>query len=108
MLGPAKPGFLALSDIDFAGPVIAAPVAGQRGQNTVVQMQIPHPPAVLHMQVRAPDGSTDMRYSGNVIATDPHAEWRIPLALNDAAGTWSVTATDMASGWSATAAMAVP
>ena len=106
-LGSVTPAFLALSDIPFAGPEIASPVDAQRGQDALAQVRISRWPAVLHMQVKTPDGHTDLRYSGNVLAPNAHAVWRIPLALNDPVGAWSVTATDMATGQSVSTSIAV-
>ena len=54
---------------------------------------------VVRVEAAGPDGQEVLQhYSQNVLTTDPGADVRIPLALNDAAGAWRFTATDVVSG----------
>ncbi len=62
------------------------------------------PGHVIRVGVVGPDGK-DRPYYGAMLRGDgPVRAWRIPFALNDPAGTWTIAATDVVSGVSATAA----
>jgi len=52
---------------------------------------------VVRLDVAAPDGTPRPRYGGTLALRGP-ATWALPLAANDPAGTWQVTATDILSG----------
>ena len=58
---------------------------------------------VLHVELRAPDGSVPAPYRWNVVARKGKATVELPTALNDAAGEWTLTVTDVASGVTAQA-----
>jgi hypothetical protein len=53
---------------------------------------------VLHLDVRDPDGNPAEPYCGNVVTRDGVWQGTIPLALNDAKGTWTLTAREAISG----------
>ena len=57
---------------------------------------------VVHVDVIAPDGVVRREYSRDVRTTDGKGSHTIPLALNDAEGVWSITATDAITGAQAT------
>ncbi len=48
------------------------------------------------------DGRERPYYGAWLDADDTPQQWRIPLALNDPPGPWTITATDVISGVSAT------
>ena len=72
-----------------------------------MQIEIAHAPAIFHVAVTDPGGAIDRRYSGNLVSPGQSGTWRIPLALNDRPGSWSVTATDMITGEATIAPIAV-
>lgn len=53
---------------------------------------------VFHIEVRDPQGNIKPCYSMNLTAHEGKAETKIPFALNDMAGQWTVTARDAATG----------
>ena len=53
---------------------------------------------VLRLEVFAPDGAAQPALGANIEAVDGAATHALPLALNSAAGTWKITARDVASG----------
>ena len=53
---------------------------------------------VVHLAVTAPDGSLPWHYQQNLLAPGGVLEYALPTALNDPAGTWQVTFTDVLSG----------
>lgn len=62
---------------------------------------------ILRIQVFGPDGEERPYYGAWVGGGEAAPSWTIPFALNDAAGPWRVRATDMISGVSAEAAIAL-
>ncbi len=63
---------------------------------------------VLHVSVTDPDGNPAPAYTRNVLAPGGVADLRIPLALNDLEGEWSVTVRDVLSGTQVTTAFEWP
>ena len=53
---------------------------------------------VLHVELRDPDGRTVAHYVKNVLARAGRIALRIPLAVNETAGTWTVQACDVLTG----------
>jgi hypothetical protein len=53
---------------------------------------------VVHLEVSDPTGRLVRHYSANLFARGPIVTHSLPLALNDAIGTWRVRATDVLSG----------
>ena len=53
---------------------------------------------VLRLEVFAPDGAAQAALDANVEAAEGAATHTLPLALNSVAGTWKITARDVASG----------
>ena len=56
---------------------------------------------VLHLELKAPDGSVRPCYAKNVAAPDGRWQGDLPLALNDPAGRWTLTMHDVIGGVSA-------
>jgi uncharacterized protein YfaS (alpha-2-macroglobulin family) len=57
---------------------------------------------VVRIDVSGPDG-IKAHYGSQHVLSDGIAEGEIPLAFNDAIGTWTITATDIATGTVGTA-----
>jgi hypothetical protein len=57
---------------------------------------------VIRFTVTGPDGQERACYAANLSADHGIADHVLPLALNDPLGTWTATATDVASGVKAT------
>ena len=72
-----------------------APAAGKVGRH------------VLRLRVLGPDGKEREAYRQTVVAEAGRAEVSLPLALDDAAGTWTLSAQDVATGVTGTGRMAV-
>jgi len=53
---------------------------------------------VLHVELRDPSGRTVSHYSQNVLAPAGLTALRIPLAVNEATGAWSVRVCDVLTG----------
>lgn len=68
------------------------------------QREIHH---VIRLEFTGPDGQARECYAQNVTVAKPSFELRLPLALNEAAGAWQVTTTDVASGASSRATFVV-
>ena len=62
---------------------------------------------ILHVEVTDPAGQLVRHYSGNVRAPLGHAVWELPIAHNDATGTWHLRAHDLLSGQTRTASIEV-
>lgn len=110
-LDPFEPTILALSPQPLPPPTLAAPSPLHPGATAVLRLAFGGASGaafhVLHVAVMDPSGKTVLGYSGNLRMRRGAAEWRIPFALNDPAGTWHVRVTDALSGRSTTAAVQV-
>ncbi|MBT4815215.1 MAG: hypothetical protein HON70_05925, partial [Lentisphaerae bacterium] len=53
---------------------------------------------VIVVEVLGPDGARRGHYDAQLVATGGKAAGRVPLALNDTSGTWTIRATDRVSG----------
>ncbi len=53
---------------------------------------------VVRLRVFAPDGKEAEHYARNAVVKDGRVEYKIPFALNDPAGKWTVTAKEVLSG----------
>jgi hypothetical protein len=78
------------------------PGAARRGQPLSVHLVLPgvKQPVrhVVHLEVRRPDGSVHLPLTQNVVLEDGRWHGTLPLALNDPAGTWTITAGEAVSG----------
>jgi len=94
---------LSLSAMPFPTLQIAAPTEASRGQTIELGFSFrgPAPLAahVFHIEVRNGEGKFVPSYSGNVLSDSNGAAFKhLPLALNDPAGSWSITVKDLLSG----------
>ncbi len=82
----------------------SAPVGGVLKLHATVydQNSQPRPGHVIRIQVFGPDGQERPYYGAWLDADDTPQHWRIPFALNDPPGPWTITATDVISGVSST------
>ncbi len=53
---------------------------------------------VIRVQVYGPDGMERPYYGAILDGSGAGQSWRIPFALNDSAGEWQISATDVISG----------
>jgi len=74
------------------GSIVPVTVAVKAGDGTTPGHH------VLRVNIHWPDGSLRTYYSRNLDATGGKAAMRIPLALNDAVGAWTVRVRDVATG----------
>ncbi len=97
---------LAVLPYRITGFTAEAPGKAQAGQDALVRLAVgTSGKAGLHVfrvDVADPQGRPVRCYSDNIVAREGRAEFRIPFALNDAPGEWTVRARDVTSGLSAT------
>ncbi|MBT3289145.1 MAG: hypothetical protein HN380_17500, partial [Victivallales bacterium] len=62
---------------------------------------------VFIVEVLGPDGGLRQHYAAQLVAPNGKATGTIPLALNDPPGTWTIRATDRATGTVRTASFTV-
>ncbi len=105
-LDPYEPRIYSLSPVAVPEMQIAAPAVASRGTTGSIGIRFASPtPAarhLLHVDVNGPDGKPLPHYSGNVLAQAGQAAKLLPVAVNDAAGPWTVKVTDVLSGQSKT------
>ena len=110
-LDPYEPALYAVSAEALPALVVSAPARVARGATGRVGIRFAGPTAaalhVLHVEVSDPAGQVLRQYSGNLRAPAGRASWAIPLAWNDAAGTWHVRVRDVLSGAVQSAAVEV-
>ncbi len=101
-LDPVQPTFLALTGDRGSDPQISAPAHGEAGRNLCFSIRVPgiarHGPGLFNLEVFDPEGRAEPLYGGNLFAGPGWQSWRLPLALNDPAGSWEIRVTDVASG----------
>jgi hypothetical protein len=103
---------LAMLPSGTAKVTVQAPAQARRGEMAPVKVRLDAGAAapagrVLRVQALAPDGQERLVYRAFVMLTEAEGNTAVPFALNDAAGTWSVVATDVATGATGRAAVAV-
>jgi hypothetical protein len=110
-LDPLAPTLLAIAPARLPRPSIFLPAPPHQGDVATLGVALAGPSEaafhILHVAVTDPAGRTVTYYSGNLRLRHRRAAWRIPLALNDPAGTWRVRVTDALSGESTTVSMPV-
>jgi hypothetical protein len=110
-LDPYEPVIYATSMEPLPEITIAAPARVNRGETGRIGIAVagitPAAVHVLHVEVRDPANHLVPCYSGNLRAPGGHATWELPIAYNDAAGTWKVQVHDLLSGTIQTAAIEV-
>ena len=100
-LGPVEPVILAVGDTAIPTPAISAPTRLRLGETATIRFRrigVGGELHVLHVEVADPTGATVRHYSGNAFLAGETASWKLPLAVNDAAGTWRVRVTDVLTG----------
>ncbi len=99
---PYEPTIFAITPVAIPKLQLSAPERVARGGWLGIGVQFARPSMAathaIHVDVVDPAGKTVGAYSGNWIANHGGTYRRIPLALNDAAGTWQVRARDVISG----------
>lgn len=109
-LDPYQPVIYAVSAEPLPALTVSAPTRIARGETGHLGISFGHTPAavhVLHVEVTDPAGRAISGYSGNVRAPQGRAVWSIPVAFNDAVGTWHVRVKDVLSGVTRTTAVEV-
>jgi hypothetical protein len=101
---PEEPTILAVTDAPMPEMQVEMPEKAHRGD--VVNVAVHALPAlaeteIFHVEVQNPQGKKMVFYSGNIIANGGGVR-SIPLAVNDPAGTWTVTVHDIMSGQTVT------
>jgi hypothetical protein len=109
VLDPVEPVLLALAERPLSPPSITGPTAARRGDNVAFQVRssATDAPDVIHLDVRDASGRIRQDYSRNLMIRDGSAEMLLPLALNDAPGTWEIGVRDGLSGATARAELTV-
>ncbi len=88
--------------------VLRVPESAGAGSTMKIQAAVqdhngrPRPGHVIRIQVLGPDKAERPHYGAWLDGDQLEQTWQIPLALNDAPGRWTITATDVISGLSAT------
>jgi hypothetical protein len=81
---------------------MSAPARIARGETVRVSIRFAGSSAaavpVVHVDVTDPAGQAVSYYSGNLRVPQGQAAWQIPIAWNDAAGTWHVRVRDVLTG----------
>jgi hypothetical protein len=108
-LGPVEPVLLSLSEKPIAPPSIAGPRRAHLGEIAEFQVRSDSPAehGVIHLDVTDPEGGRIAHYSENLLVDGAVTTKILPLALNGKTGVWTLRATDLPSGRTATAALQV-
>lgn len=97
-LDPVEPTVLAISHSMLPKPVLNGPREATLGDIADFRLHLSGPSAatthVVRLEVRDPSGRVVGAYSANVALRGDKTRWQLKLALNDAPGTWTVTARD--------------
>jgi hypothetical protein len=107
---PYEPVILAMASSPFPRLQVVAPPTAMRGGDIEVGFSAHGTPAathVVHVDVINPAGHSVRAYSANVLASGGTAVHRIPLAVNDPAGEWTIRVHDLLSGTETTAKVQV-
>ncbi len=103
-LDPYEPVLLAVSPEQIPELHVSAPARVAKGGTAqIVCAQGP----VFHVEITGPDGKVVSYYSGNVLAHEGRAVWRLPIALSDPAGKWNVAVKNILTGQTGSAAIEV-
>ena len=97
-VGSTEPVMLALSPVPVPPLALSGPLTAQAGETVVLgigwRSVMPSAVDVVHVQTLDPDGDTIAAYSGNLTLRHGSARWRLPFAVNDRAGIWTIRVTD--------------
>ena len=108
-LGPVEPVILAVSEKPLGPPSVSSPQGARLGTNAEISVSSTLQAAldVIHLDVIDPDGNTIAYYSGNLLMTDSRITRLLPFAVNDKPGVWTIRATDLLGGATATTDLVV-
>lgn len=110
-LDPYEPSIFAISAEPMPELRVDAPARLARGETGRIGCGFNGATAadthVLHVEISDPSGKLMAYYSGNLLAPQGHAMWRLPLALNDPVGNWTVHVKDLLTGESRSATVEV-
>jgi hypothetical protein len=98
-VGAAEPVMLALAPVPVPPLSLSGPHSAPAGGDVVLRIgQRAATPAaaarVVHVETLDPDGDPIALYSGNATLRGESVAWRIPFAVNDRAGTWTIRVSD--------------
>jgi hypothetical protein len=100
-LNPYEPTIFAVTQAALPKLQMLAPAEVKRGSTADIGLSCPGTTAashVIHVDVLDPNGKQVPFYSENVIAEHGSAIKRLPFAVSDAAGAWTVRVHDLLSG----------
>jgi hypothetical protein len=110
-IGSVAPVILALSEKPLPIPSISGPLSVHVGETVNYRIEPNgHSLAaldVLHIEVADPDNIVVPYYGGNLLTPAGAVSYRLPLAVNDKAGAWTIRARDLLTGATATAQLQV-
>jgi hypothetical protein len=105
-LGPVEPIVLALSEEPLPELSISGPPKVHAGDSAEFRIAPNGDPVagrdVIHVEIADPDGSSAAHYGGNFVAAGGVISYRLPSAVNDKPGRWTLRATSVLRGASAT------
>ena len=96
-VGSAEPRLLALSPAPLPALTLVGPATAIAGEDVTLRIANAGSLAaarVVHIDALDPAGRKIAIYGGNVTLRDAPESWRIPLALNDPSGVWTIRAAD--------------
>lgn len=101
-LDPVSPLLIAVSRKPLPALAVDGPTEARVGtvaKFTIVPVEItPVSKRVVHIEVTAADGTIVSAYTTNLVVRRGGATWRLPLAPNDATGTWTIQMVDVLDG----------
>ncbi|HET8549775.1 MAG TPA: alpha-amylase family protein [Bryobacteraceae bacterium] len=101
-LDPYEPAIYAVSPAQLPALELSLPARAKRGDTAQIAMRFaaasPAAAHVVHVEVFDPAGKRVPHYSGNVLVSNGAGQKVLPLAHNDSAGTWRITAHDILTG----------
>jgi hypothetical protein len=108
-LGPVEPLILAMSETPIAPPSVSGPRGARLGANAEISVSSGSAAAlnVIHLDVIDPEGKTVTHYSGNLMMTGGGTTTLLPFAVNDKPGVWTIRATNLLGGATATTELVV-
>jgi hypothetical protein len=110
-MDPYEPAIIAFSPTAVPPLRLSVPSRVERGSVARIGVSFDGETQVqtdaLHIDVLNPSGEEVNYYSGNVLAKSGSGEKSLPLAMNEAAGTWTIRVRDLLSGQKKTATFEV-
>jgi hopanoid biosynthesis associated RND transporter like protein HpnN len=111
-LSGTEPTVLAIAPARLPAPTLAAPATARLGEVAELRLGLaargPAGPQILRIEVRDPTGAPAPAYSGNALLRPGRpTTWALPLAASDPPGLWHIRATDLLTGATDAATIAV-